>query len=123
MTSSTRTLYLQTRSGKEFHVEENGVIRAVHHPETLGLMIGLSHRPSYVLTLLSTLFAVLKEMPAEELRKLADCIHEPNSWLVTAEVNGEIEVWPQEEAIHSLRVLHLHPGTCGQTGSLLWLTE
>ncbi len=105
MISSTRMLYLQTRSGKEFHVEENGVIRAVHHPEALGLMIGLSHRPSHVLTLLPTLFAMLEGMPAEELRKLVAFIQEPNSWHVTVEVNGEIEVWPREDAIRSLRVL------------------
>ena len=104
MISSTRTLYLQTRSGKEFHVKENGQIRAVHHPESLGLLIGLSHRPSLVLTLLPTLFA--EDMSAAELRKLTDSIHEPNCWLVTAEVNGEIKVWPREEAVQSLRVLH-----------------
>ena len=106
MTSRKRTLYLQTRSGKEFHVAENGEIRAVHHPEALGLMIGLSHRPSHVLTLLPTLFAMLEDMPAEELRKLVACIQEPNSWLVTVEVNGEMEVWPREDAVRSLRVLH-----------------
>jgi hypothetical protein len=103
--SSTRTLYLQTRSGEEFHVAENGEMRAVHHPEALGLMIGLSHRPSHVLTLLPTLFLMLEDMPAEELRKLVACIQEPNSWLVMVEVQGEIEVWPREEAVQSLRVL------------------
>jgi 2-polyprenyl-6-methoxyphenol hydroxylase-like FAD-dependent oxidoreductase len=106
VTSNTRTLYLQTRSGKEFHVEEKGEIRAVHHPEALGLMIGLSHRPSHVLTLLPTLFAMLEDMPAEELRKLFAYVQEPNSWLVTVEVNGEIDVWPREDAVQSLRVLH-----------------
>ena len=106
MISSTRTLYLQTRSGKEFHVEENGEMRAVHGHENLGLMIGLSHRPSHVLTLRHTLFAMLEDMPAEELRKLVACVQEPNSWLVTVEVQGEIELWPREEAVRSLRVLH-----------------
>jgi hypothetical protein len=106
VTSSKRTLYLQTRSGKEFHVKENGEMRAVHHSEILGLMIGLSHRPSDVLTLLPTLFAMLEDMPAAELRKLAACLHEPNSWLVTAEVNGETVLWPQTEAVQSLQVLH-----------------
>jgi hypothetical protein len=105
LTTTERTLYIQTRSGKGFLVKESGEITAVNGDEDLGLMIGLLHRPSHVLKLLPAIFSMFEDLPAEELlRQLALCMDEPNSWLVITEVNRETLVWPDSEAVNGLRV-------------------
>jgi hypothetical protein len=58
------------------------------------------------LTLLPALFSMFDDLPAEELlRQLALCMNEPDSWQAMAAVNGGIVVWPEEEAVATLRVM------------------
>jgi hypothetical protein len=110
ITSTERTVHIRTRSGKQFLVKENGEIRTINSNEKCGLMIGLVHRPSHVLTLLPAVFSMVERLSAGQLlRQLASCscTDEPNSWQVMIEAsgNGEIVVWPEEESVNGLRVM------------------
>jgi hypothetical protein len=105
ITSTERTLSIETRSGKQFSVKETGEIRAFNSHENLGLMIGLRHRPGDKLTLLSAVFSMFDELTDEQLlRQLSSCMDEPNSWLIIANINGKPVVWPKREAVNGLRV-------------------
>jgi hypothetical protein len=86
--------------GKEFLVKENGEIRALNNNEKCGLMLGLVQRPGDKLTLLSKVFSMFDDLSdAELLRQLGQCMNEPSTWLVLANVNGKPVVWPKREAI------------------------